>query len=440
MRKKRACCLILTVVLFLCLCGCTDSRSGEIKTKNAHQKQKEDTENVLTVWCWDPTFNMNAMEKAEKVYQKTHPEFKLDMQEYTWDAIQTKVKTAAMSGEMEELPDIILVQDNTFQKNVITYPDAFVDLTNTSIAFDKFAKAKVGVSTVDGKNYGVPFDNGAVIGCYRTDILSQAGYSISDFENITWDQYIAQGQDILAKTGKPLLSCVEGGSDIIEMMLQSAGGSFYKEDGSIFLADNEILKEVAATYARLVQTGVLKEVNDWEQYVGSINNGEVAGTINGCWIMATITAQESQSGLWDMTNMPKFANISSATNYSNQGGSSWAVTAGCDNLKLAADFLGSTFGGSVELYEDIIDSGALACYLPAAESEAYGKKVAFFSDKPVFNKITEYAGKIPVINKGVYFNEARAEVVKAVTSYIGGADLVSELRAAEDAMRSQIEE
>ena len=25
---------------------------------------------TLTVWCWDPAFNMNAMYEAEKVYQK----------------------------------------------------------------------------------------------------------------------------------------------------------------------------------------------------------------------------------------------------------------------------------------------------------------------------------------------------------------------------------
>ena len=27
-------------------------------------------EETLTVWCWDPAFNMNAMYEAEKVYQK----------------------------------------------------------------------------------------------------------------------------------------------------------------------------------------------------------------------------------------------------------------------------------------------------------------------------------------------------------------------------------
>ena len=38
-------------------------------------------EEVLTVWCWDPNFNVYAMKQAEALYQKEHPNFKLDIQE-----------------------------------------------------------------------------------------------------------------------------------------------------------------------------------------------------------------------------------------------------------------------------------------------------------------------------------------------------------------------
>ena len=43
--------------------------------------------------------------------------------------------------------------------------------SENAIAFSQFAEGKLSYSTVDGKNYGVPFDNGAVVSCYRTDIL-----------------------------------------------------------------------------------------------------------------------------------------------------------------------------------------------------------------------------------------------------------------------------
>ena len=247
---------------------------------------------TLTVWCWDPAFNLNAMYEAEKVYQKDHPDFKLNVVETPWEDIQTKVTTAAASGDLSTLPDILLMQDNAFQKNVISYPDAFTDLTNSGIDYSQFAAGKTAYSVVDGKNYGVPFDNGAVIGCYRTDVLEQAGLTVDDFTDITWDQYIENGKKVLDATGKPLISMQAGECDLIMMMLQSAGSSLFNEDGTANIVNNDTLKAVMETYKALKDSGVLVEVNSWDQYVGSIVSGDVAGTVNGCWIMASIQTAE----------------------------------------------------------------------------------------------------------------------------------------------------
>lgn len=80
-------------------------------------------------------------------------------------------------------------------------------------------------------------------------------------------------------------------------------------------------------------------------------NSKVAGVINGCWIMGTIQTAEDQSGKWAITNIPKLTNVKGATNYSNVGGSSWAISGNCGNVELAEDFLASTFAGSTELYD-----------------------------------------------------------------------------------------
>ncbi len=388
-------------------------------------------EEKLTVWCWDPAFNINAMNKAAEVYQKDHPNFVLEVVETPWEDVQTKLTTAATSGNLDTLPDILLMQDAAFQKNVISYPDAFTDLTG-KLDYSQFSAGKVGFSTVDGKNYGVPFDNGAVIASYRTDLLEQAGYKVSDFENITWSDFIEKGKVVLEKTGKPMLSCVGGESDIIVMMLQSAGGSFFGTDGSAQLVDNAILEEVMSTYAELVKSGVLVEVNDWDSYIGTLNSGTVAGTMAGCWIMASIQAADDQAGNWAITNMPKLDNVATATNYANQGGSSWAITSNCKNVDLAADFMGSTFGGSVEFYESILNTGAIACYLPAGESDMYGASNDFFGGEAVYAKIIDFAGQIPACNTGVYFYEARDAVATAITNIVSGADVASELQVAQD--------
>lgn len=429
--KKRIASLLLAGAMAASLTACgTSGTSGQSGEKEGAGAQAS---NELTVWCWDPAFNVYAMEEAAKVYQKDHPDFKLNVVETPWEDLQTKITTAATSGNIDTLPDILLLQDNAFQKNVISYPDAFMDLTESGIDFTKFAKAKTAYSVVEGKNYGVPFDNGTVVGCYRTDILKEAGYTVDDFKDITWSEYQKMGEDILAKTGKPLLSCQAGESDLIVMMLQSAGGSLFDKDGNPSMVGNDTLKKVMETYASLVKSGVLVEVNDWDQYVGTITNGTVAGTINGCWILASIQTAEDQSGNWAITNMPKLEGVEGATNYSNNGGSSWAVTSASKNPELAYDFLSKTFAGSTDLYETILPkSGAMATYLPAADSKAYEEPQEFFGGETIYTMITDFASKAPSNNTGVYYYEARDAVATAITKVVAGGDIDAEIKSAED--------
>lgn len=386
----------------------------------------------LTVWCWDPAFNLYAMEEAAKVYKEIDPEFELEIIETPWGDLQTKLTTAAMSGDLSTLPDMFLMQDNAYQKNVMMFPEIFTDLTDSGIDFSQFGAAKVAYSVVDGKNYGVPFDNGAVVQAVRTDILEEAGYTVEDLTDIDWNRYMEIGRDVLAKTGKPMLSGTAGEPDLIMIMLQSAGASLFNEDGSPNIVDNEALAEVMDIYTTMVKDGVYVEVNGWDGYVGTLTNSTVAGTMNGCWILASIQTAEDQSGLWAVTNIPKLTTVDSATNYSNNGGSSWGVSTNCQNTELAFDFLAKTFAGSVEFYETILpSSGALATYLPAGDSDVYAQPQEFFAGQAIYADITEFAGKIPSNYTGVYYYEARDAVGVAMTAIVGGTDPATALADAQ---------
>jgi len=148
--------------------------------------------------------------------------------------------------------------------------------------------------------------------------------------------------------------------------------------------------------------------------------------------MASIQTAKDQSGKWAITNMPKLAGVEGATNYSNNGGSSWAVSSNCKNTALAFDFLAKTFAGSVAFYETILpSSGALATYLPAGKSDVYAAPQAFFGGDAVFAKITEFAGKIPSNYTGAYYYEARNAVGVAMTAIIQGADVDTALTEAQ---------
>ena len=441
--KKKIVAAILASMLVVSLVACGDGDDGSGSTGGDAQKEEnngtDDTnsgagDNTLTVWTWDPNFNIYAINKAAEVYAANgHDGFTVNVTEIKSDDIETKITTAVTAGDLSTLPDVFLMQDNSFQKYAVNYPDIFTDLTDSGIDFKDFSEAKVAYSTVEGKNLGIPFDNGAVIAAYRIDMLERAGYTVDDFTDITWSDFMEKAKVVKEKTGEPIITQQAGSPDLVMMMLQSCGESCFKEDGTLNIAGNEALKECVEVYAQMVKDGTLVEVTDWDQYVASINNGTVSGVINGCWIMGSIAGKDEQSCKWAITDMPKLDKAANATNYSNAGGSTWVISSTCKDKDLAIDFFKSTFAGSTELYDDLISKGALATWAPAAESDVYNQEVEYFANDKVYSKIVDFATKTPSNITGPFWYDAHSNIGVALSNIIQqGGDIDKELETAQE--------
>ena len=445
MKKLLALILVLAMAVSAFACGPADKptpadpgtsapdASTPDEPASAPDPEVVDEGGTVVVWCWDPAFNLFAMEHAARIYKEVNPAFEIDIVEVPWDQIQDELTVAATTGDFNTLPDIFLMQDMAFQRNVMTFPELFTDLTGSGIDFGQFAAGKVGYSIIDGRNFGVPFDNGATIAALRTDILAEAGFTIGDFTDVTWDTFIENGKVVLAQTGMPMISTTAGGGDYITFMLQSAGVDLFLADGTPNIVNNATLIKAIEVYLELVNTGVLLEVAGWDEYINSFVDNEVAGTISGCWILGSVQLNVETAGDWAVTNIPRL-DVAGGTNFSNWGGSSWAVTSASSNPDLAIDFLANTFAGSVELYETILPaSGAIGTWAPAAASTVYAEPHPFFAGQAVFADIVGFAGKVPSINVGVYFYTANDNIAIAVSNILDGADIHAELQAAQEA-------
>jgi len=433
LRKKLLSLALAVPMIALAACSTTGPAAPSAGTE-ASTSTSAPAGGKLTVWCWDPTFNIYAMNEAAKIYAKDHPGVTVDVVETPWDDLQTKLTTLAQSNETNQLPDIFLMQNNAFQKNVINYPALFKDFSTSGIDFSQFPAGVTGYSTVDGVNYGLPFDSGTAITALRTDVLKEAGFTVADFTDISWSDFLAKGKQVLAKTKKPLLSGQAGSSDMIMMMLQSAGASLFDDKGNPTISGNEALLKAISIYKELVKSGVFVEVNSWDEYIASLVNSNVAGTINGVWILGSIQTAKEQSGKWGITNLPKMDGVAGATNYSANGGSSWAISANA-NYDLAADFLKSTFAGSTELYDTILpSSGALANWLPAGKSTVYSEPQKFFGNEAIFAKVIGFSALVPKNNTGAYYYEGRDNVSAAITKILNGTDPAAALDEAQKAV------
>ena len=385
-------------------------------------------ENSLTVWAWDANFNIPALKAAEADYQKNvDADFTLNIVEQSQSSdVENAITLAGSSGDYSALPDIVLFQDHYIQRYVADYPDAWNNLEGADIDWSDFGAEKLSYSTIDGKHYGVPVDNGTAIMAYRVDLLEEAGYTLDDMTGISWDKFIEVGKEVYDKTGKYLL-CMDGdGNDLIYMMLQAEGQSQFQDGVPVFV-DNPTLVDVVKLIVQMAQENVLYLANDWSDYTDQAIQGDmVAGVMNGNWIIPTIEQVADNSGKWEITSLPT---IKGGEGYAANGGSSLYITGNSKNVDLAKKFLAATFGaGSTDTYDGALkDGGVITCSSKAGQSAVYQEGVPYFNDQAIYAKIVEMGANVPIV-----------ELATAIQNAIAGADVESEIAQAESDLKFEM--
>ncbi len=405
--------------------GAKDEAAANVSAEGDHE---------LSVYAWDANFNIPALKAAEAAYKKVDSEFKLNIVEQSASSdVENAITLAASSGDYSQLPDIVLFQDHYIQSYVNDYPDAWQDLEGAGINWDDFGAEKLSYSTIAGKHYGAPVDNGTSVFAYRTDILEQCGYTLDDVTGITWDRWLEIGREVKEKTGKYLVSMDHNGDDLPYMMMQAEGQSQWK-DGKPNFVNNDTLKQILQVIITGAQDGVIYLCNDWSEYTDtSIIGDQVAGVYNGNWIIPTIEQVKENSGKWEITTSPT---LTGKEGYAANGGSSLYITANCKKPDLAKAFLAYTFGGgegSMETYDNALrDGGVITTCISASKSDVYQEGVEFFNGQPIYTNIVAMGANVPVVEQNDHHYDARTQIGAAITNVINGSDLDTELKAAEE--------
>ena len=449
--KKKALSMLMAgtlAVSMLAACGGGSSSSAapaaestkteSTKTESTAPAPAAEGDNTLTVAAWDANFNIPALKAAEADYKaNVNPDFQLIIKEQTGSTdVENAITLAGSSGDYSQLPDIVLFQDHFIQRYVADYPAAFIDVNDADVDWSDFGEEKLSYGLIDGKHYGFPVDNGTAIFAYRVDLLEQAGYTIDDMTDCTWEKFIEVGKAVYEKTHKYLLSMDGSGNDLPYMMLQAEGVSQFK-DGEPYITANETYVEIYKIIIEMAKNNVLYLANDWTDYTNNTIQGDmVAGVMNGNWIIPTIQQVAENSGKWEITNIPT---IKGGGGYAANGGSSLYITSNCKNVDLAKDFLAKTFGGSTATYDAALtDGGVITCCISAGKSDVYQKGVAFFNEQPIYTKIVEMGGSVPVVEQSDYHYACRNYVGAAIINAVNGADADAELKNAEDQLRFEM--
>ena len=392
----------------------------------------------VTVWCWAPEFNGAAMNEAIARYKAINPDVNITVVDFAKGDLEQKLQTQLASGQMEGLPDIVLIEDYGAQKYLLSFPGAFEPL-NGVIDYTKFAPYKVALASVGDQTYSLPFDSGASGLFYRSDLLAEAGFAAADMENLTWDKMIEIGKAVNAKTGKPMFSMDQNDAGVMRIMLQSAGSWYFDAEGNTNIKDNPVFKAALTTWIKMLQTPELyKAVSGWGDYTGAFNNGDVAGVFTGVWMTGGIKGN-NMSGKWAVAPTPRL-DIEGSTHYSNLGGSSWYVLSSAPSKDAAIDFLKTVWAGDVDFYQKIlVGQGAFSSYLPARDGAAYMASDDYFGGQAVWASFSDWQAQIPGVNYGIFTNEADAAVTAQLPGLVAGGSINDAILAIDAQIAQQIQ-
>lgn len=247
---------------------------------------------VITWWhisTKDPA--LSSWQKMADDYMAAHPNVKIEITVLENEAFKTKLTTVMQSGEV---PDIfqswgqggMIEQVNAgLLKDITDELDANNGEWRNSLgALDAFA--------VNGRNYGVPWDMGAVTFWYNKDLFAQAGIEKTPE---TWSEFLADCEKLKAAGITPIavgegdkwpgmhiwayLVSRIGGAEAFAAaadMSDARKGSF--EDPAFVQAGYELKKLVDGGY---FQEGFLGATHDDMQ--AAFGNGKAAMILGGQW-------------------------------------------------------------------------------------------------------------------------------------------------------------
>ena len=353
----------------------------------------------LTIWCWDPAFNVYAMEEAAKVYKTMYPDVAIEVVDVP-DGIAAKME-AGLQARGAGLPDIILVQDFEIERFTQNYPGAFVDLKAKGIDYSRFAQYKLGPMTDQERIYGIPFDTGSTGLFLRADMIEEAGLNPVDLNReMTWSEVIDLGKTVKEAVGKPFIAYDNNSYDFLRIMVQSTGTQFFDSQGNP-VYDSAAVRKSLEYLVEMHENDLLYMAEGWDNWIAAFNGGESAGFMNGVWIIGTLKSQPENAGKWMVVPTPRIEGAAGAGNSSNNGGSSWYVFSSSRNQDLAVDFLNTVWAGTseaaLEFYNTILKgAGAMGTFLPGRSGSNYTAPDEFFyNNQAVYRDFALWMESVP---------------------------------------------
>lgn len=299
------------------------------------------------------------MEKFYASFSKAYPKVKVNTQILAWDEIQKNLKTTIAAGTGG--PDVIMTgSDWLAPLNMTAGVENLLDPPyNAGDMKDNWTDSNWNHwLSLDGKKLiGLPWDTGATLSYYRSDILEENGFPSDPQELATYmskpDQFLDMAKALKAK-GVYLL---EFNRTIMDVYTNGEG--FFDRNLN-FVRNTDKYVEGLKLAQQVKQLGLAFNNSAFWSDPGkqAVASGKIAMVYYGSWIMGGIQdAAPDSVGKWRVTHLPLGQNVAGS-------GSTLAILSQSKNKELAWEFVKFLLATD-EGQKAWVESGGAPGYKPA---------------------------------------------------------------------------
>lgn len=185
-----------------------------------------------------------------------------------------------------------------------------------------------------GQLIGMPADIGPGTLLYRLDLIEKAGLSEADLTR-SWEDFVAAGRQLKARTGAYLLADAGQLRDIVlRSGLQEGEGLYFHRDGRVLVDSPRFVRafELGRAARRAgIDAGAVAWTNEW---AAGFRQGRIASEIMGSWLAGHLRnwIAPDTAGRWRAAALP-------GGTFASYGGSFYAIPRLAAHKREAWDFI-----------------------------------------------------------------------------------------------------
>jgi multiple sugar transport system substrate-binding protein len=269
---------LLAVLLLLSAAACSSGNEEVSGSKD----EKGNEEITLRVAWWGGQPRHDYTMKVIELYEKQHPNVKIEAEFANWDDYWKKLAPMAAANQ---LPDII--QMDTAYLSQYGEKGQLEDLSSYTkdgtINVDSIDENAISGGKIGDKLYGFNLGSNVLSVITNDDMLKEAGVEIDD-ENWTWDDFQQNVLDVHKATGQFGTNGMHPPDVFFPYYLRTQGERFYNEDGTgLAYKDDQLFADYFNMQLGLVDEKAFPTPDIQAQIKGLEDDYIVKGTAAMTW-------------------------------------------------------------------------------------------------------------------------------------------------------------